>query len=116
MNETFFDSARGQRLIDERKRLRLTQVKACEIASTHVPTWIRYEKGQLFKLDIVEPLERAGFDMMYVIFNVRKNNDLPESEQLLLRLFRSLLPEQRDGFIKLAQGFVLAHQQEGHGS
>lgn len=110
MIETFLNAERGNRLRQERQRLGLTQKKVCELASTHVPTWVRYEKGQAFSTDVCETLQGLGFDMIFVVFGQRKSaSDLSESEQLLLRLFHSIHTTQQDAFIKMAQTFALCN-------
>lgn len=113
MNETFFDVDRGNRLKVERQRLGFTQKRVCELAGTHVPTWVRYEKGQAFNVDFSDVLQKLGFDMVFVIFNQRmRPMNLDDSEQMLLRIFRSVSLDQRSAFLKMAQVFAQCNPAE----
>lgn len=102
--------AMGLRLRDERIRLNLIQLQTCQIAGVLEQAWVRYEKGDPFKLEVVEPLQLAGFDMVYVIFGIRtKDRPLSESEQHLLRLFNAIQPDQQSTLTLLVETFVKAH-------
>jgi transcriptional regulator with XRE-family HTH domain len=107
MNETIFNVERGLRLKIERQRLGFTQKRICDLAGTHVPTWVRYEKGQAFNTTMCDVLSGLGFDMIFVVFNQRQTaSDLSESEQVLLRLYHSIDPNQYAAFMKMAQVFA----------
>lgn len=81
MNDLFSTINRSIRLKDERKRLKLTQVKAAEIIQKLEASWIRYEKhGDPLNQDQIYALEKAGFDMSYVLFGKRIENNQTISE------------------------------------
>lgn len=110
MNQSKKDVARGLRLRDERIRLDLIQLKACAIAGVLEQAWVRYEKGEPFKLDVIQPLQEAGFDMIYVIFGLRtQERPLTASEQSLLRLFHATSVEQQGSLMLLVETFAKTH-------
>lgn len=111
MDLSFIDIDRGQRLKEERRRIGIIQVKAAMIADVKEQTWVRYEKrGEPFDLKVVQLLEAHGFDMIYVIFNVRKSSICVEPEQQeLLRLYSNVKPDQQEGLLILARTFAMAH-------
>ena len=102
--------AMGLRLRDERMRLNFIQLQACQIAGVLEQAWVRYEKGDPFKLEVIEPLQLAGFDMVYVVFGVRHSErPLKESEQNILRLFNQVHADQVTALVGLLETFVKAH-------
>lgn len=111
MELNFTDIERGLRLREERKRIGIIQVKAAEIAGVKEQTWVRYEKrGEPFDLKVVQLLEAHGFDMIYVIFNIRKSTLCVEPEQQqLLQLYGRVTPNQRQGLLMLVQTFAATH-------
>lgn len=111
-NQSKKNVAMGQRLRDERIRLDLIQLQACQIAGVLEQAWVRYEKGDPFKLEVIEPLRLAGFDMIYVIFGVRTvEKPLTESEQKLLRLYNLTQIDQQPSLMLLVETFSTAHRQ-----
>lgn len=105
--------ARGQRLREERRRLNLTQMQACELAGVREQAWVRYEKGNIFLLDIVEPLDANGFDMVYVIFGQRRSgSSLPPVELEVVSLLNQTALHQRDSLLLLMRTFASAHPKQ----
>lgn len=109
-NDSRKNVAMGQRLRDERVRLNLIQLQACQIAGVLEQAWVRYEKGDPFKIEMIEPLRVAGFDMIYVIFGVRTiEKPLTVSEQVLLRQFNAIEPAHHSTLMLLIDTFAKAH-------
>lgn len=81
----------------------------CELVGVQTQAWLRYEKGQPFNLELLVGLEKAGIDMMYVIFGVKKRNSELSSENQLVKLYETVEPEQREGLIYLAKAFAAAY-------
>lgn len=91
MNSNFLDLNRGNRLKEERKRLKKTQKEASEIIEMKEQSWIRFEKhGEPFDLAALQRLENIGMDMMYVVFGIRKNDDLQNIKPEHLEILRLL--------------------------
>lgn len=111
MEINFTDIERGRRLKEQRVSFdKLTQIKAAEIAGVKEQAWVRYEKhGDPFDLKVVQLLEAYGFDMMYVLFGIRRSalNKAPENQ--LAKLYETVEPEQREGLIYLAKAFAAAY-------
>ena len=88
MERNFISLDRGNRLKSERKRNGLTQKAAAEVVDMIEQSWVRFEKrGEPFDLRVLEALEGIGFDMMYVVFGIKKSDALngvqPEHVELL---------------------------------
>ncbi|ASN71610.1 hypothetical protein 2F1_9 [Uncultured Caudovirales phage clone 2F_1] len=100
---SFYDEGRGNRLKDERKKFNgLTQKAAAEIAEVKEQAWVRYEKhGAPFDLKFALLLQEYGFDMMYVIFGVRKTLN-PEQTQLL-GIFEKLDDNQKQKALQMLE-------------
>lgn len=88
MERNFISFERGNRLKFERKRIGLTQKAAAEIVDMKEQSWVRFEKrGEPFDLRVVEALEGIGFDMMFVVFGIKKSDALnglqPEHSEVI---------------------------------
>lgn len=110
-SDSFFNIDRGLRLKEERLRQKkMSQVEASKIADVAEQSWVRYEKhGAAFDLNMVQNLESYGFDMMYVIFGIRKeevNSDIQPEAIKLLKLYESVPLEKRKYLIDLIEVFV----------
>ncbi|ATU46292.1 hypothetical protein CS557_12695 [Acinetobacter junii] len=91
MERNFISLDRGNRLKSERKRMGLTQKAAAEVVDMKEQSWVRFEKrGEPFDLRVIQALEEIGFDMMFVVFGIKKDDSLetvkPEHFEIL-RLF-----------------------------
>jgi len=77
MNKIFLPEMRASRLKEERKRLKLIQKRCAEIAGVREASWIRYEKyGDPLDQDHIADLQDAGFDMIYVVFGIKIDENL----------------------------------------
>ncbi|WP_420065960.1 helix-turn-helix domain-containing protein [Pectobacterium colocasium] len=57
-----------ERLKSERKRLKLTQIAAAELAGVKRETWSRYESGVMAPgMEVLAALASAGADIQYVL-------------------------------------------------
>lgn len=110
MERTFISLDRGNRLKSERKRVGLTQIEAAEIIAMKEQSWVRFEKrGEPFDLRVVQSLEETGFDMMYVVFGIKKNDSFdkiqPEHFEVL-RLLNHVDVSKQDKIIQMIELMV----------
>lgn len=109
MDELFSTANRSIRLKEERKKLKLTQVKAAEIIGVLEASWIRYEKhGESMNEEQIYALQKYGFDMSYVLFGKYKLN-MQSANSELLTLYEQVAEEQKEGLIFLAKAFAAAY-------
>ena len=110
------DLDRAARLLAERQRLGLSQRAAAGVAGCSEQTWIRYEKGQGIKQDVVDRLQAQGWNMMWVTFGDDAPAPQPEHDAQtaeLLSLWRSVHPDQRAGLLLLVRTYAAAHPMAG---
>ena len=97
----------GQRLSEERKRLKLTQKQVCEALDIGAASLSRYEQGKRMP-DILQACEFSalGYDMQYVMTgtHVGQASSLSDDERQLLTSYRgtndpALLLRLVDAFI-----------------
>ncbi len=112
----FFGGDRGLRLKEERKRLRLIQVKAAELVGVRENAYINYEKPEDDpkrrepNLAQLAALAAVGVDALYVVTGQRSSlSALPDLEQEVVGLLRQIAPDQREGFMLLARTYATAH-------
>lgn len=91
MNDIFIAENRALRLKSERKRLGLIQKDCAKIIECGDASWIRYEKyGEPMNQEQIYILSEAGFDMPYVVFGIRYDENLkninPEHIEVLRKL------------------------------
>lgn len=104
MNSNFSDLNRGNRLKEERKRLKLTQKEAADIIAMKEQSWIRFEKrGEPFDLAALQCLENKGMDMMYVVFGIRKTEGLENIKPEHLEILRLLNQASDQNLVKITQ-------------
>lgn len=106
------DQDRAARLTAERRRLGLSQRAAAMAAGCGEQAWIRYEKGQGMKQDVVDTLQAQGWNMVWVVFGddaqaMQQGHDADAAE--LLSLWRSVHPDQRAGLLLLVRTYAAAH-------
>lgn len=86
----------GERLREERKRLRMTQAKFAEVGCIGVSTLKLYENGDRDPgATLLYKLSENGVDAQYVITGIRSNTAMAADEQVLLDGYRSLDPATR---------------------
>ncbi|MCH7306587.1 XRE family transcriptional regulator [Acinetobacter sp. NIPH 1852] len=113
MNSNFSDLNRGNRLKEERKRLKLTQKDAAIIIEMQDQSWIRFEKrGEPFDLRALQCLEENGFDMMYVVFGIRKNSELQNIKPEHLEILRLLNEASEQKLAKIIQMIQLMASED----
>lgn len=88
MNDIFIAKNRALRLKSERKRLGLIQKQCAKIIECGDASWIRYEKyGEPLNQDQIAALQAAGFDMLFVVFGLKENDQFnvikPEHLEML---------------------------------
>ena len=98
----------GERLREERKRLKMTQAVFAQTGGIGLSALKMYEgnerdPGALF----LAALGNAGADVQYVVTGLRSNSALAADEQILLDSYRALDPE--------AKRRALAHLLTGAG-
>lgn len=103
---------RGARLLMERQRLKLSQKAAADMGGCSEQAWIRYEKGQGIKQEVVDRLQGQGWNMVWVVFGddaqaMQQGHDADAAE--LLSLWRSVHPDQRAGLLLLVRTYAAAH-------
>jgi len=104
MNSNFSDLNRGNRLKEERKRLKLTQKEAADIIAMKEQSWIRFEKrGEPFDLAALQCLENKGMDMIYVVFGIRKTEGLKNIKPEHLEILRLLNQASDQNLVKITQ-------------
>ncbi len=104
MSEQFF-----QRLIDERKRLGLTQDQMAKAGGVAKRTYCNYEKGDREPpVSFLSSVKNAGADLGYLLFGVREIDSLgvSPSEDRLLNLYRRLTDDQKNSLEAMALGFA----------
>ena len=110
------DQDRAARLTAERRRLGLSQRAAAIAAGCGEQAWIRYEKGQGMKQDVVDALQAQGWNMVWVVFGDDAPALLPDHDAQtaeLLSLWRSVHPDQRAGLLLLVRTYAAAHPMAG---
>ena len=91
MERNFISLDRGDRLRSERKRIGLTQKAAADEVNMKEQSWVRFEKrGEPFDLRVLQALEEIGFDMMYVVFGIKKNESLKTVQPEHIEILRLL--------------------------
>ena len=103
------DFARGQRIVEERSRLRLTQPRIATIGGVSKGSQILYEKGSPPTADYLAAIATAGVDILYVLTGVHADPawlaDMPQRvsvDPLRFQLCLTLVAEEyRDAAIDL---------------
>lgn len=99
------DRSPFERLREERKRLKLTQVAAGSIAGVTRETWSRYEGGALSPgMDALEAFALAGADIQYVLTGLRGATPPSTRERLFLERFRNSSEERQDDALRILLG------------
>ncbi|WP_019519357.1 helix-turn-helix domain-containing protein [Faucicola boevrei] len=98
----------GNRLVDERKRLGLTQAQASSQAGITQTTYSRYENGERVPtLQAILGFYNMGFDVIYLLTGEREPSDgeviLTSHEQDWLALYRE--SKDKNSLMKLAKAF-----------
>ncbi|MDE5681106.1 MAG: helix-turn-helix domain-containing protein [Mailhella sp.] len=80
----------GERLKEERKRLKIKQKDLAATFGVVHQTILSYEKGKTNpEIDFFEKISKLGFDVQYIITGERSDNVLTAEEKEFLALFRS---------------------------
>lgn len=111
---TEFDRLRGERLLNERKRMGKNQKDSGLLIGVTVQTWLAYEKGSR-KLDHeqISLLYEAGFDVMFLISgNKSVPSLLSQSEQELIRLFHQVPENDHSALIKMIRAFAISSSDD----
>lgn len=105
----------SERLKNERKRLGFTQKQIAEKIGISEPSYNRYEKYSApFDVNVVLSLHDNGFDMMYVLFDVRQVQEtLIISDDFLkvFTLYNQLDKNSKQYFIEMAELFLKIYKQ-----
>lgn len=110
----------GNRLREERKRLRLTQAAAAQLVGVSREMWGRYERGSMPGSEPANALKAAGFDVDYVFTGIREARYLAVAEsasdyiteaQRIAALFERLSEDSRKALLDMAQRLRLLEIQ-----
>lgn len=71
------DSARGERILEERKRLDMTQPQMAEAGGVSKGSQILYEKGNAPTADYLRGIALAGADILYILTAERSAASMP---------------------------------------
>lgn len=97
----------GDRLREERERLRLTQPSLADLVGATKQTVFRWETGRAFPNgDVFEVMSRAGFDVLYVITGQRVGPALRPDEAALLDNYRHCPEEKRAAIREVGAAFA----------
>ena len=98
----------GDRLKEERERLRMTQESFSVAGGAGKRAYIRYEQGErLPDAGFLAALSASGADVLYIVTGQRSQAlppeaTLPQDEQALLDAYRACAPEARRNLIATA--------------
>lgn len=80
----------GQRLKEERKRLKFTQMQLANFAETTKNSVLNYEKDTVNPTSVFfEKISAHGFDIQYILTGIRSDSSLTDDEKEVLALYRS---------------------------
>ena len=83
----------SQRLVEERKRLKLLQKNFSELAGVHKKSQVDYEKGRFPAFAYLERIAEMGVDVQYVLTGRRSAEPvLTPDERLLLEAWKRATP------------------------
>jgi len=115
MDEIFSITDRSIRLKEERKKLKLTQVKAAEIIGVLEASWIRYEKhGEAMNEIQIYALKNFGFDMSYVLFGSshQKNEVKDLMKEKLILSYELVSDDHKEGLLALVESFAKSYPKK----
>lgn len=96
----------GGRLLEERKRLGLTQSEVSKICEVAFSTYHTYEKGtRTPDAECLAKLYLAGVDVLYMVTGVRNNTELDNAEIAMLGLFRKAEPKMKKALLTMLQTY-----------
>jgi len=103
----------GERLKEERQRLKLSQTAFGLLAGAGKTTVISWERGTAFpNAQFLEQAALVGADVRYIVTGMRVGPaPLKPEEQLLLDRYRASSPPLRDAALRVLLGGVDAHPQ-----
>ncbi|MDN0081630.1 helix-turn-helix transcriptional regulator [Crenobacter sp. SG2305] len=96
----------GERLLEERRRLNLSQTEMGKLGGVSLNTYYSYEKGtRKPDSDFFEKVYVAGVDVLYVVAGVRNNASLNNDESALLAQYNKLDARMRSAVLALMQTY-----------
>lgn len=100
----------GDRLKEERERLRMTQESFSVAGGAGKRAYIRYEQGErLPDAGFLAAISASGADVLYIVTGQRTDGLLSAEEQTLLAYFRAAPPAVR----RAAMGALVGGAQPG---
>ncbi|WP_099139973.1 helix-turn-helix domain-containing protein [Xenorhabdus hominickii] len=87
----------GNRIKEERKKLRLTQVQFASVGGVQPTTQVNYEKGtRTPDAEYLEKIAVAGCDVLYILTGNRTpQSEISHEEQKLIEHYRAMSEESR---------------------
>ncbi|EPC02487.1 hypothetical protein L861_09030 [Litchfieldella anticariensis FP35 = DSM 16096] len=108
----------GDRLFEERKRLKLSQAAMGEIGGVHANAQRNYEKGvRNPDATYLAAVAEKGVDVLYVLTGQRSTTEgaLSPDEAALLDNYRHTPPERRGSLAEVSQVFAASGKAEKDG-
>lgn len=102
----------GGRLLEERKRLKLSQTEMGALGGVAMRTYHTYETGARYPdAECLAKFYAGGVDVSYVITGVRSSSDLKNDENALLVAINSVDARGRAAAIAAALAVVQAYSK-----
>lgn len=96
----------GGRLLEERRRLNISQTEMSKLGGVALSTYHTYEKGTRFPdAECLAKLYLAGVDVLYIVTGARNNSTLSNAETVLLEQFNRLDPKMQQATLALVQTY-----------
>jgi len=124
------DTQRSERFKNERKRLGWSQQKAADAIGVRREMWAKYEAGAEPGADALSAMQRAGFDVDYVLTGTTEAESLAQrdalheaggipkarrdgnnAEAVLLSAYRASKPDDRQALLHMAAFFRQRNQR-----
>lgn len=108
----------GDRLFEERKRLKLSQQAMGEIGGVHANAQRNYEKGvRSPDAAYLAAVAAKGVDVLYVLTGQRSKSEesLSSDEAALLDNYRNTPPERRGSLTEVSQVYAASAKAEKNG-
>lgn len=103
----------GQRLLEERKRLKMNQDAMAEAAQVAKSTYCNYEAGKRAPDALaLANLAAAGADVLYILTGKRAAGVLAPDEAALLDNYRAVSHERRSSLTDVAAALSMRQQTE----
>lgn len=99
----------GARLLEERRRLNISQTEMGKLGGVAMRTYHTYETGaRMPDAECLANLYQAGVDVLYVVTGVRNNATLSNAETVLLEQFNRMDWKMQQATLALVQTYNTA--------